>query len=83
MESRKDEIQSSARFKGSATLNATFLSANRMDDVMGIAVHYSINDRQSVAWEHKARSMASVDGSRAAPRAGGEAGYAGSGCRRI
>lgn len=44
---------------------------------------YSRNDRQSVAWEHKARSVASVDGSRAAPRAGGGRGYAGSGRRRI
>jgi hypothetical protein len=71
VEGRKDEIQSSARFKGSATLNATFLSTNHMENVIGITVHYSRNDRQSVPFEYKARSMASVDGGRAAPRAGG------------
>jgi hypothetical protein len=71
VENRKDEIQSSARFKLSATLNATFLSTNHMENVMGITVHYSRNGRQSVLLEHKARSMASVDWSRAAPRAGG------------
>ena len=36
VESRKAKIQSSARFKGSATLNATFLSANHMENVMGV-----------------------------------------------